>query len=211
MENSPRNWPDRLSSAVAHVRAADARMADLIDRVGPCTLEPGWDREPYEALVRAVAYQQIHGKAAAAILGRFLALDASGAFPEPGTVLEIGVDRLRACGFSARKAETIRGIAAAAESGLVPERSHAETLDDNELVARLTTLRGIGPWTVEMLLIFTLGRLDVLPLDDFGVRDGYRILTNTSDLPSRKALAAAGAAWAPFRSVAAWYLWRTPR
>lgn len=206
---APPRSPHFYRKARRHLAGVDADWADLLARVGPCRLAVRAGQEPHEALIRAVSAQQIHGKAAQAILARFLALYGAGDdFPAPARVLATPPETLRACGFSARKVETIHGIAQGALDGLVPRRREAESLDDEALVARLTQLRGIGRWTVEMLLIFTLGRADVLPVDDFGVREGYRRLKGLAAQPKPKELAAAGEAWRPWRSVAAWYLWR---
>lgn len=205
----PHALPD-YRAAAAQLAAVDADWARLVAAVGPCRLQPEPAREPYETLVRAVAYQQLHARAAEAILGRLLALYPPGAFPAPAALLATDSERLRACGLSARKVETLQGIARAALDGRVPSRAAAAALDDAALIARLTELRGIGRWTVEMLLIFGLGRLDVLPADDFGVRNGYRRLKGLERLPTPRQLAQAGQAWQPWRSVAAWYLWRVP-
>lgn len=186
----------------------DAEWATLVARVGPCTLQPRLEREPYEALVRAIAYQQLHGKAAEAILGRMLALYPNTAFPTPQQVLSTDETVLRSCGFSATKIASIRGIAQGAIDGQVPTLAEARQLDDEALIARLITLRGVGRWTVEMLLIFSLGRFDILPVDDFGVREGYRALKSLPEQPKPKVLAEIGQKWRPYRSVAAWYLWR---
>ncbi len=193
--------------AIAHLAACDPDLAALIRRVGPCRIRQ--DRSsPYEALVRAIAHQQLHGAAARAITARFLALFPGEAFPRPESLLAADPAKLRACGFSAAKIETIRGIAAGAVSGVVPTRRLAQRLSDAALIERLVSLRGIGRWTVEMLLMFTLGRPDVLPVDDFGVREGWRRLKGLKAQPKPRALAEIGEAWAPYRSTAAWYLWR---
>ena len=194
--------------ASQYLAALDPDWAALIARVGPCGLQPKLEREPYEALVRAIAYQQLHGRAAEAILARFLALYPEAAFPAPAAVLATADAVLRGCGFSAAKIVSIRGIAAGTLSGLVPSLDAATRLSDAELISRLVTLRGVGRWTVEMLLMFALGRPDVLPVDDFGVREGWRVLKNLDTQPKPKALAQLGAAWSPYRSTAAWYLWR---
>jgi len=186
----------------------DSRFAGLIRRVGPPRLGIERGRSPYEALTRAIAHQQLHGRAAEAILGRFVALYPDQAFPAPELVLATEEALLRGCGFSGSKIASIRAIAAGALDGTVPTRRASTRLTDDALIERLTTLRGVGRWTVEMLLIFTLGRPDVLPVDDFGVREGYRVLHGLDAQPKPRALAELGLAWAPYRSIAAWYLWR---
>lgn len=199
------------ADAAAFLAALDGDWARLVEQVGPCGHEPKPAREPYEALVRAVAYQQLHVKAGDAILARLLALYPQRAFPSPAQLLDAGFDSLRRCGFSARKIETIRGIAAATLDGTVPDLATALALPDEEMIARLCVLKGIGRWTVEMFLIYSLDRPDILPVDDFGVREGYRLLKSLNTAPAPKALAALGAAWSPHRTAAAWYLWRVPR
>lgn len=197
--------------ASAFLASIDADWARLVAQIGPCGHEPKPAREPYEALVRAVAYQQLHVKAGDAILARLLALHPQQVFPSPAQLLDADFDIMRACGFSARKIETIRGIATAALSGVVPDLVAAQALPDEALIARLSALRGIGRWTVEMFLIYSLGRPDILPVDDFGVREGYRLLKSLDTAPAPKVLAALGASWSPHRTAAAWYLWRVPR
>ena len=184
----------------------DADWAQLIATVGVCTFAPNAD-EPYAALVRAIAYQQLHPKAGDAILGRFLQLYA-GKFPSPEQILATEFDSLHACGFSGRKIETIHGIANARLSGLVPDRATAEKLSEEELIECLVTLKGIGRWTVEMFLMFTLGRMDILPADDFGVCEGYKRLKKLSTAPKCKQITELGLAWSPHRTIASWYLWR---
>ena len=188
--------------------SAEARFEALIRRVGPPRLGVQRGRSPYEALTRAIAHQQLHGRAAEAILARFVALYPDVSFPTPTQVLATDDTVLRGCGFSAGKIASIRAIAAGALDGTIPDRRAAARLSDDALIERLTTLRGVGRWTVEMLLIFTLGRPDVLPVDDFGVREGFRVLYELDAQPKPRALAEHGLAWAPFRSFAAWYLWR---
>ena len=192
--------------AERHLRR-DPVLKAVVKRIGPCTLVPV-EREPYEALVRAIAHQQVHGRAAEAILGRFLALHPAHAFPPPAAVLATAPEVMRGCGFSQSKIAAIRDIAEKAAGGLVPSRAACAGLSDAALIERLVAIRGVGRWTVEMLLIFTLGRPDVLPVDDFGVREGWKVAAGLEEQPKPKALAAIGEAWAPWRSVAAWYLWR---
>ena len=197
----------KLTSAAQHLCAQTPAFAPLIERIGPCGLSV-MPREPYEALVRAICHQQLHGRAAELILGRFTAMFPAASFPPPGAVLAADPASLRSCGLSGSKVAAIRDIAAHALDGTVPTAAAAAQLDDAALIERLTPIRGVGRWTVEMLLIFTLGRPDVLPVDDFGVRDGWRRLQRLDVQPRPKELAQIGAAWAPHRSVAAWYLWR---
>ncbi len=193
-------------AARRHISRTCPIFAALIRRVGPCRIET--DRQsPYEALVRAIAHQQLHGKAARTITARFVAL-GSGTFPTPGEVLSFGDAAMRACGFSAAKIAAIRDIALNAERGLVPTRRQASRMSDARLIERLTEIRGVGRWTVEMLLMFTLARPDILPVDDFGVREGYRLLYDLPEQPKPRELAAIGEAWSPHRTAAAWYLWR---
>jgi DNA-3-methyladenine glycosylase II len=182
-------------------------MRALIRRHGPCDLAPT-GRSPYEALTRAIAHQQLNGRAARTILGRFVALFPNGRFPAPERVQAARAMTLRRAGFSRAKVRAIKDIARHAVEGLVPTRRGCRRLNDDALVEQLTRIHGVGRWTVEMLLIFTLGRLDVLPVDDFGVREGFRVAYRRRTRPTPKALAAYGERWRPYRSIAAWYLWR---
>ena len=197
-----------MTLARRHLGAAEPAFAPLIKRIGPCRLKPERTREPFEALLRAIAHQQLHARAAEAILGRFVALYPEGNFPQPEQILLTDVMALKGCGWSENKIAAIHDLCRRAIDGTVPTRRAATRLDDAALIERLTTVRGIGRWTVEMLLIFNLGRPDVLPVDDFGVQEGYRILHGLDSRPKPKALAALGACWSPYRSTAAWYLWR---
>ena len=165
-------------------------------------------REPFEALVRAIAFQQIHGRAAQAILGRFLELYPGTAFPAPDSILATESVLMRGVGFSGAKIAAIRAIADAAARGLVPSRAEAAVIDDETLIQRMVPIRGVGRWTVEMMLMNTLGRPDILPVDDFGVREGWRVLKGLRRQPAPRELAKAGLALSPFRSIASWYLWR---
>ncbi|MBV4495903.1 DNA-3-methyladenine glycosylase [Pseudomonas sp. SWRI12] len=182
-----------------------------VETIGPCLLQPKPARDPYEALVRAIAYQQLHAKAGDAILGRLLALFPAQTFPSPTQILATDVAQLRSCGFSASKIATIQGIAQAALDGVVPDYATARAMEDEGLIERLVSLRGVGRWTVEMLLIYSLERPDILPADDFGVREGYRRLKGLAQQPSRKQMIEIGLAWRPYRTAAAWYLWRVPK
>nr|WP_294503481.1 DNA-3-methyladenine glycosylase 2 family protein [uncultured Rhodopila sp.] len=208
-DDVPRRARSRMpvGAAVRHL-CRDDRFAALIRRVGPPLLQIQRQRSPYEALMRAIAHQQLHGRAAEAILARFSALFPGDAFPDPSAVLATADTALRACGFSGGKIAALRDICAKALDGTVPTRRESHRLTDEALIERLTGIRGVGRWTVEMLLIFTLGRPDVLPVDDFGVREGYRVLNSLDTQPKPKTLAEIGLAWSPYRSTATWYLYR---
>lgn len=191
-----------------HLSQIDKRLKKVIAEQGKCELVPQWESSPYESLVRAVAHQQLHGRAAQAILRRLAEKFAPQAFPTPQQLAAADVDELRALGFSAAKVATIKGIAAATLTGDVPTRDEADLLTDEELIARLVPLRGIGRWTVEMLLIFTLGRLDIMPVDDYGVKVGLQVLHKLAEFPTKSYFARLTDRWQPYRSIGAWYLWR---
>ncbi|WP_300615659.1 DNA-3-methyladenine glycosylase [Dokdonella sp.] len=202
--------PGAYRQAAAFLSALDEDWARHIAAIGPCRHETKPAREPYEALVRAIAYQQLHAKAGDAILGRLLALYPDASFPTPVQLLATDPETQRACGFSAAKLATVRGIAQAAVEGVVPDLDEAKRLPDAVLIERLTSLRGVGRWTVEMFLIYSLERSDILPVDDFGVREGYGRLKGLAKAPTPRQMREIGEAWSPFRTVAAWYLWRLP-
>lgn len=200
--------PDAYRAATHYLASLDPDWARHIQATGPCLHRATPEREPYEALVRAIAYQQLHARAAEAILCRLLALFPGQPFPAPAQLLALSPEALRGCGFSASKLATLQGIAQASLQGIVPSRDEAQELSDDALIARLVTLRGVGRWTVEMLLIYCLGRSDILPVDDFGVREGYRRLKGLDKAPTPAQMRSLGGAWSPYRTVAAWYLWR---
>lgn len=202
----PEHMPD-YAEAQAHLAKTDPLMRRLIRQHGACTLAPETKRQPFESLVRAVAHQQLHGKAAETILGRFIA-QTNRAFPQPQDLLAMEDAALRACGFSGGKIAALRDIARHTLSGQVPTRRAIVALSDEEIVARLTPIRGVGRWTVQMLLIFQLGRPDVLPVDDYGIRHGLAVARKLPQMPKPKEVAAYGARWQPFSTVASWYLWR---
>ena len=201
---------NQLKAASQFLAKLDDDWAQLIAIVGECSFEQGQDTEPYAALLRAVAYQQLHGKAGDAIFKRFLTL-FDNSFPTPSQLLANNIDELRACGFSARKIETVQGIALASLSEFVPSRLEADLMADDELINRLTKLKGIGQWSVEILLMFTLNRLDVLPAGDLGVVQGYKRLKQLELTPSAKQMTEIAKAFCPYRTVASWYLWRVPK
>jgi DNA-3-methyladenine glycosylase II len=195
--------------ATAALAASDPVFARLIEAAGPCRLVPARDRTPWEHLARAIAHQQLNGTAAATILARFVALYGSDAsFPTPVQVLATPPEDLRRCGFSGSKVAALQDLARHALGGVVPDTATLDALEDSAIIARLTVVRGVGRWTVEMMLMFQLGRPDILPVDDFGVREGVRVAYGLRQQPAPRALAQWGERWAPWRSVAAWYLWR---
>ena len=183
-------------------------MRRLVQEIGPFALAPSVGRSPFESLARAIAYQQLHDRAAESILCRFMALFPGRRFPTPDAVLAMNGRAIRRAGFSRPKIAALRDLATKAMDGTVPSGRLIRQLDDEAIVQRLVAVRGIGRWTVEMLLIFRLGRPDVLPIDDFGVRNGFRIAYGLRTMPTPKAVLQYGERWKPYRTAAAWYLWR---
>ena len=196
------------AAALKHLSEADPVMARLIREIGACKLEHEPWRSPFQSLVQAVAHQQLNGTAAGTILGRFKKLFPGRKFPKPEDLANVTDEQIRACGFSFAKIRAIRDIAEKTLSGVVPTSRQIAKLSDDEIVERLTEVRGVGRWTVEMLLIFQLGREDVLPADDFGVRSGFRHAYKKRALPTPKEILAHGEIWRPHRTTAAWFLWR---
>lgn len=195
-------------TATTHLAKVDPVMRGLIQEIGPCTLTPRVGRSPFESLARAIAFQQLHEKAAESILKRFMALFPGRRFPRPEELLARDERSIRASGFSRPKILALRDLASKTLDGTVPANRVINRLDDEAIVERLIAVRGIGRWTVEMLLIFQLGRPDVLPVDDFGVRNGFRIAYGRRSLPTPKEVLHYGERWKPYRTAASWYLWR---
>jgi 3-methyladenine DNA glycosylase/8-oxoguanine DNA glycosylase len=196
-------------AAIKHLTKADKVMARLIKRVGPCAWKPDRRRSPFQALVQSVAHQQLNGTAAKTILGRVKALFPGRSFPSPEDLLATPDELLRGAGLSRAKIAAIKDIAAKTLAGVVPDSRAIARMDNEAIISQLTTIRGVGPWTVEMLLIFKLGRTDILPVTDYGVRKGFALTYQLKDLPSAEELLAHGEKWRPYRSFAAWYLWRS--
>jgi DNA-3-methyladenine glycosylase II len=194
--------------AILHLTKADKILGKLIQRVGPCTLIPRNSRSPFESLVRSVVYQQLNGIAAGTILGRVKALFPGRRFPRPEDLLSITDERLRGAGLSRAKTAAIKDISAKTLAGIVPNSRSIAKMTNEEIIERLTILRGVGPWTVEMLLIFTLGRPDVLPVTDYGVRKGFARTYRRKELPEPNELLEFSKKWKPHRTTAAWYFWR---
>ena len=229
-DRSPEPSPERslargaprydVKAALEHLSTADVKLGRLIAAVGPFTLKLKSQHSPFEALLEAIIYQQLHGKAAAAILRRLI--EAFGDLhPQPGQLLTVPDHILRGAGLSGAKALALRDLAAKTIDGTVPTLPRIRRMADEEIIERLTAVRGVGPWTAEMLLIFRLGRPDVLPVTDYGVRKGYLLTfgplpkevrqgkpVTPAMLPKADAMLRRARKWQPYRSVASWYLWR---
>ena len=196
-------------AALAHLKRCDERLARLIDVVGPFRMTQKKTSSIFHALAESIVYQQLNGKAAATIFARVCALFPGGhAGLSPAAVLRASDERLRGAGLSANKLLSLKDLAKRAKAGEIPTLAEAHAMTDEALIERLTAVRGIGRWTVEMLLMFRLGRPDILPVDDYGVRKGYAVTFRKREMPAPKALAKAGEPWEPYRSVASWYFWR---
>ena len=207
-KKKPKPYPFNHLHAVRHLRRCDKYIEDLIARVGRFRMELDTHPSPYEALVEAIIYQQLHGKAAATIFGRVKERVGGGQIPSPEQILAAKDETLRGAGLSRQKIAAIRDLAQKTVEGVVPGFEEVERLSDEEIVARLTAVRGVGVWTVHMMLIFRLGRPDVLPTLDYGVQQGFKLAYRKRKLPKPKELLAFGERWKPYRSVASWYLWQ---
>lgn len=204
----PRALPYDPAEAIAHLRERDPVLGRWIDEVGGYALELRGDGSPYHHLARAIVYQQLSGKAAGTIYGRLLDLFPGRKLPAPAKLLEVPAERLRGVGLSRNKVAAIQDLAARTLDGTVPGRAEAAAMSDEALIERLTAVRGVGRWTVEMYLMFGLGRPDVLAVDDLGLRKGAARIARRKELPAPDQLRTRGERWAPYRSVASWYLWR---
>ena len=197
------------AAALSHLRHRDPELGRLIDAVGSFELSLSGEATTFAALAEAIVYQQLSPRAAATIFERFCALfPGAPGCPTPEQVLAAPVERLRAAGLSGAKQRALHDLARRAAGGEVPTLAQAREMDDETVVERLTAVRGIGRWTAEMFLIFTLGRPDVLPADDYGLRRGFQVAFRTGTVPTRDEVLRRGERWAPFRTVASWYLWR---
>ncbi len=192
---------------VKHISKCDKRLARHIKKVGPFRLVTSAKLDPFEALMSSIVYQQLNGRAAATILSRVVALHPGRKFPTPEDILKTTDEKLRAAGLSKNKTLAVKDLAQKTIEGLVPSGTAIKKLDDETIIERLVTIRGIGRWTVEMLLI-KMGRHDVLPTTDYGIRQGFKLVYKTKDLPTPKELFEYGERWRPYRTVASWYLWR---
>lgn len=210
-----RKLPFDPEEAIAHLKSRDPKLGALIDRAGAFTMRLDPSPSPFETLLESILYQQLHGKAAATIHRRVR--EYFGGDPAPQALIDTPDERLRAAGVSGNKIKALKDLAAKTLDGTVPSHAAIRKMPDADIVERLTEVRGIGPWTVEMLLIFRMGRPDVLPVTDYGVRKGYALTfmrvpksraLAAEDLPQPDVVLKRGLRWKPFRSVASWYLWR---
>jgi 3-methyladenine DNA glycosylase/8-oxoguanine DNA glycosylase len=205
---TPAPVPFDLSAATAYLSAIDEKVAELIATTVPFQTDTDHLQSPYEALLESIAYQSISGRAAATIFGRVKALSGNGRDPSPEQMLKLRKPVLRKAGLSGAKILAMKDLAQKTIDGIVPTLEQAEKLSDEELVDRLVSVRGIGAWTVEMFLIFRLGRPDVLPIHDLGVKKGWSITYGKKHMPKPKELLKFGERWRPYRTVASWYMWR---
>jgi len=204
----PRTLPFDLGEAVRFLSTQDHRLAEVIARTAPFQIDMESADSPYEALLESIAYQSISGKAAATIFGRIKVLSRNGRPPSPQQLLKLRKPVLRKAGLSGAKILAMKDLARKTIQGIVPTREEAHKLSDQELIDRLTSVRGIGTWTVEMFLIFNLGRPDVLPIHDLGVKKGWAVTYGKKCMPKPMELQAFGERWRPYRTIASWYMWR---
>ncbi len=197
-----------LAEATRHLSSKDEKLAALIAETAQFQTDMDVAQSPYEALMESIAYQSISGKAAATIFARIKALGSNGRPPSPEQMLKLRTASLRKAGLSGAKVLAMKDLARKTIDGIVPTREQAEKMSDAELVERLDSVRGIGAWTVEMFLIFNLGRPDVLPIHDLGVKKGWSVTYGKKHMPKPKELLAFGERWRPYRTIASWYMWR---
>jgi len=196
------------AAAVRHLRTVDPALAAVIRTAGTCGLEPRLRSSPFEEVLESIVYQQLSGKAAASIYGRVRALYPARRALQPQALLDTPDEALRGAGLSRAKLAAAKDLAAKTLEGIVPTAAALRRMPDEEIIERLTAVRGVGRWTVQMLLIFRLGRPDVLPVHDLGIQKGFQLTYRTRQLPKPERIERHGERWRPFRSVASWYLWR---
>jgi len=204
----PTNLAFDLAEAIRHLSERDDVLKALVAETAPFQIDVEDAQSPYEVLLESIVYQSISGKAAATIFGRIKALTASGGVPSPEEILKLRRPALRKAGLSGAKVEAMRDLAQKTLDGVVPSHDEAVKMSDDELVERLVSVRGIGAWTVEMFLIFRLGRPDVLPIHDLGVKKGWSVAYGRKYMPKPQELLKFGERWRPYRTVASWYMWR---
>ena len=196
-----------MTEAEKHILKAEPRFKPLIDRFGPCELiHPLRGANVYESLMSSILYQQLSTKAASTIKGRLYDLFPIHSAPPPEGILALTLEELRAVGVSRQKAGYLQDLASKADT--IPTIEELDSMSDEDIIQRLIPIKGIGRWSVEMLLMFTFGRMDVLPVDDMGVQEGMKRILNLEARPKKKEMEALSEPWRPYRSVASWYLWR---
>lgn len=192
--------------ALRHLSTIDSVMSSVIKKVGPIDLKPR-RLTPFQSIIHAIIHQQLSGNVAKAIYNRFVALSGNGNFPTPTEIMNMTPETMRGAGLSKAKVNYIKAVAEMALSGSIPSLKECDKLSDKEIKNKLMEIKGVGPWTVEMLLIFNLGRLDVLPIHDLGVRKGFQIAYRKRKLPTPEQLEKHGKKWKPYRTMATLYLW----
>ena len=196
-----------MTEAEKHILKAEPRFKPLIDRFGPCELiHPLRGANVYESLMSSILYQQLSTKAASTIKGRLYDLFPIHSAPPPEGILALTLEELRAVGVSRQKAGYLQDLVSKADT--IPTIEELDSMSDEDIIQRLIPIKGIGRWSVEMLLMFTFGRMDVLPVDDMGVQEGMKRILNLETRPKKKEMEALAEPWRPYRSVASWYLWR---
>lgn len=201
-----------VNDGIRFLSSSDKCMKNLIEVVGPFKMTLQNEMDPFESLCESIVYQQLTGKAAATIYGRFKALFGDDSCPSAKQVLKASDEQLRSCGLSRAKVAALQDLSSKALSGVVPSLEELHSMNDDEIVERLTAVRGVGRWTVEMLLIFRLGRSDILPINDYGIRKAFALVYHKGkkkdELPAPRELALFGERWSPYKTISSWYLWR---
>jgi DNA-3-methyladenine glycosylase II len=201
------HYPVDTDQAMRDLCRADGRLAKVIRKIGSFPNQRRKSQHPYAVLLKAIVYQQLAGKAAAAIFGRVTALGANG-FPTPEEIMALDETKLRGAGLSRQKIAAVKDLAARTMDGTVPNLKEIRRMSEEEILERLTRVRGIGEWSVQMFLMSQLGRPDILPIQDYGIRKGFQNVYGLDDVPKPKAVLEHGERWRPYRSIASWYLWR---
>jgi DNA-3-methyladenine glycosylase II len=200
--------PTEAAQVMETLIRGDRRLARIIRKVGSFPTERPKAQHPYAVLMRAIVYQQLNGKAASTIFGRVKTLSANGDVPTPEEILQLDDTKLRGAGLSRQKIAAVKDLAAKTLDGTVPSLNEIRRMSEEEILERLTRVRGIGEWSVQMFLMFQLGRPDVLPIHDYGLRRGFQHIYGLNDVPKPQAVLEYGERWRPYRSIASWYLWR---
>jgi len=200
---------NEIKKAVSALKKNDQKLREVMEKVGPCRLTVQHMQSPFDSLAKAIVYQQLSGKAAASIMGKVRNIYGHPESPlEPEEILGTADDTLRSAGLSRAKLAGLKDLALKAQEGVVPSLAELEEMTDEEIIERLISVRGIGKWTVEMMLIFRLGRLDVMPSTDYGIRKGFALTYRKRELPPPKQIEKYAERWRPYRTIASWYLWR---